>query len=398
VPTSAPSPKSPFAYQRRLHAARTTNDYVFAQLIPYIGNKRKLLPLIAEGLERCGAPEPGKLFVDLFTGSTVVARMARRMGWSVLANDWEPYAHEIARGTVALAAAPAYPALGGVDRVFAQLAALPPREDWVSRFLCPRDDAQPDPDHERMFFTRENGLRIDAVRCQIESWEADGAIDSGERAYLLSALLYAASYVSNTSGVWKAFHRGWGGATRTALYRIHSTLELAPPPLWPHSPPGFAASLDAVDALGACRDRTGCTPHVVYLDPPYNQHPYGSNYHVLNSLVLWDRPELSPTTVVDGKTVDKAAIRKDWTQRRSAFNRADTARSALGAVVEACEAPWVLLSYSTDGFLTPDEILDTLRPHGRVEVLTAPYKRYRVSAQRPSPRPETVEFLAILSR
>jgi adenine-specific DNA-methyltransferase len=41
-------------------------------------------------------------------------------------------------------------------------------------------------------------------------------------------LLYQASYSSNTSGVFKAFHHGWGGKTRTALTRILSPLQLRP--------------------------------------------------------------------------------------------------------------------------------------------------------------------------
>ena len=84
-------------YTARRHAAVRTSDYVYSQLIPYIGNKRKLLPLIYRGLAHTGSRGS---FVDLFAGSTVVARFAKTLGFRVLANDWEPYAHEIAGGTV----------------------------------------------------------------------------------------------------------------------------------------------------------------------------------------------------------------------------------------------------------------------------------------------------------
>lgn len=390
---------SPFAYQRPLHRARTTDDYVFAQLIPYIGNKRKLLPLLHQGLLRCGATGPGVRLVDAFSGSTVVARMARSLGMTVLANDWEPYAHELARATIAARRAPDFRSLGGRAEVYRTLNDIEPREDWVTRHLCPRSDEHPDPDRERMFFTRANGSKIDAIRCQIEAWESAGTIDRAERADLLAALLYAASYVSNTSGLWKAFHRGWGGATRTALYRIMSPIELRPPPLLPSPAPGFATQLDVVDGIERAASILGAPPDIVYLDPPYNQHPYGSNYHVLNTLTLWDRPALSRSTVVDGKTRDKAAIRRDWSERRSPFNHRDTAGPALERAVDACpRRSQVLLSYSTDGMLGRDQVEAILAARGDVEFLTAPYKRYRVSSQRPSPRPRTVEYLAILRR
>src|SRR5664280_420803 len=63
----------------RRHAAVRTDEYVYAQLIPYIGNKRKLLPLIARAIDATGTPV-GATFVDLFSGSTVVARLAKTLG------------------------------------------------------------------------------------------------------------------------------------------------------------------------------------------------------------------------------------------------------------------------------------------------------------------------------
>src|SRR4051794_23021768 len=104
MPYGAPAAMPRYAASR--HAAARTDDYVYAQLIPYLGNKRKLLPLIFEGLHHTGV-EQGS-FVDLFSGSTVVARFAKTLGLRVLANDWEPYAYEIAHGTVALNDSPPF--------------------------------------------------------------------------------------------------------------------------------------------------------------------------------------------------------------------------------------------------------------------------------------------------
>ncbi len=112
-------------YQRSDHRARYTDHYVFAQLIPYIGNKRKLLPLIGRALRATGVR--GGTFVDLFTGSTVVARWAKTLGFRVLANDWEPYSHAIALGTVVPNRPPAFARWGGPDGVFARLRDLAPR-------------------------------------------------------------------------------------------------------------------------------------------------------------------------------------------------------------------------------------------------------------------------------
>ncbi len=93
------------AYHSRRHAAAHTTDFLFAQLIPYLGSKRKLLPLIADAVARTGVA--GGTFADLFAGSGVVSRWAKTRGFRVVANDWEPYAQAINGCFAALNAAPA---------------------------------------------------------------------------------------------------------------------------------------------------------------------------------------------------------------------------------------------------------------------------------------------------
>lgn len=368
---------------------------MYSQLIPYIGNKRKLLPLIVRALEKTAVD--GGSFVDLLTGTTVVARMAKSLGFRVLANDWEPYSYEIALGTVALNKPPAFAALGGAEHAFNCLNELDPIDGYIARHLCPADDAKPDPERERMFFTRDNGGRIDAIREQIERWSADGALTPEERAYIFASLVYAVSYVSNTSGVFKGFHHGWGGKTSTALYRILSRLALQPPVLLDNAQSNVAIRRDAHELVPELADRLGQRPDVVYVDPPYNQHPYGSNYHVLNTVVLWDKPPLNPSILVDGKKHEKSAIRKDWrTERRSPYNHEKRALSALRRLIRDVDARYLLMSYSTDGNIPLDKLLGALASRGRLDFVANAYKRYRVSTPRMSPKSHNIEFVAIV--
>jgi adenine-specific DNA-methyltransferase len=377
----------------RRHAAAHTDDYVFSQLIPYIGNKRKLLGLIAQAVEFTGITDGS--FVDLFTGSTVVARWAKRRGYQVLANDWEPYSHTIAHGTVAMNRVPAFAALGGVEAAFDTLNHLPGRNGYITRHLCPSDDDAADPARERMFFTRANGRRIDAIRHQLASWLDDGTIDADEHAYVLASLIYATSYASNTSGVFKAYHHGWGGRTGTALYRIRGTLTLTPPPLWDNGQANIATRQDAHTLAPQLAAHLGGRADIVYLDPPYNQHPYGSNYHVLNTVTLWDAPKVNPSVVVDGKVTNKSAIRTDWrTERRSAYNSARQAAEAFDSLINTLDARWLLVSYSTDGNIPLEQMLSILARRGRLHVFAQRYKRYRVSTQRMSEKSHNVEFVA----
>jgi adenine-specific DNA-methyltransferase len=380
-----------FLYDRTNHAAAWTDKYVFHQLIPYIGNKRKLLGLITQAISQTSVTPPAT-FLDLFAGSGVVSRMAKKIGFHVLANDWEPYAQVINGCYIAANQSPPFSALGGYDSAIATLNALPPQEDWITRHLCPASDDHYDIHSDRLFYTRANGMKLDAVRLQIERWRQQRVISVQEERCLLAPLLYQACYVSNTSGVFKGFHNGWGGQTGTALYRILSHLTLSPAIFCDNGQANTVFQQDALTLAQTLR-RERTSVDIAYLDPPYNQHPYGSNYHVLNTLTLWDKPGL--TEKIQGR--NKAAIREDWrTMRRSAYNHSAQAERAYADLIESLDARFILTSYSTDGLIPLTKMLEICTQRGHTQCISQGYKRYRVSSQRFSKKPMTVEFVMIV--
>ena len=375
-------------YDRKHHAAVRTSEYLFNQLIPYIGNKRKLLKLIHRAIQQTSQEEG--TFVNFFAGSGVVSRMAKLLGYRVICNDWEPYARVINQCYIACNRPPAFTGLGGYERAIGTLNALPPKAGWVTEHLCPRDDEHFDVKRDRMFYMRKNGMCIDAIREQIAAWKDDGRISEVEEACLLAPLVYQACYRSNTSGVFKGFHNGWGGQTKTALYRIATDLLLNAPVFRDN---GRENVVFCEDAQRLAERLASQEVEIAYLDPPYNQHPYGSNYHVLNSVVLWDKPPLSKQ-ITRGT---KAAIRLDWrTQRRSAYNYRDEAATAYGRLLAAVKARYILTSYSTDGTIPLERLLQYNVQRGRVSVVMQGYKRYRVSSQRFSKKPMNVEFVLVV--
>jgi adenine-specific DNA-methyltransferase len=203
-------------------------------------------------------------------------------------------------------------------------------------------------------------------------------------------LVYEACYRSNTSGVFKGFHNGWGGQTGTALYRIATDLELRPPVFCDN---GQQNQVFREDAQSLAQHLSSEEVDIAYLDPPYNQHPYGSNYHVLNSVVLWDKPAL-PRQITRGT---KAAIRLDWrTERRSAYNHREEASRAYQQLLNTIRARYILTSYSTDGTIPLENLLQSNVQRGHVSIVMQGYKRYRVSSQRFSKKPMNVEFVLVL--
>lgn len=309
----------------------------------------------------------------------------------MIANDWEPYTRPINTSYITCNYPPLFKKLGGYEKAIAQLNALPPRIDWFTEHLCPRDDEHYDVKEDRMFYMRKNGMRIDAIRHQIAEWRSQGTINGIEECCLLAPLIYQACYRSNTSGVFKGFHNGWGGRTRTALYRIATDLKLTHAVFFDNAQDNEVLCGDAQKVV---EDLQSHELNLVYLDPPYNQHPYGSNYHVLNSVTLWDKPKLPKQITGHG---DKSAIRTDWrTERRSAYNYRDEATAAYRKLLATVNAHYVLTSYSTDGMIPLRDMLQANADRGHVHVEMKGYKRYRVSSQRFSKKPMNVELIIML--
>ena len=152
------------------------HPYLTRHLIAYIGNKRALLGFIHDVVSRIctDLDQERVVFLDPFTGSGAVARLARLMGLKVLANDWEFYSYIINRAHLAVNAGEAaefFADKGGYEEVFSFLNNLSPPpepERYISRYYAPLDTAAADYRRERLFYTRENGLIIDALRSKIE--------------------------------------------------------------------------------------------------------------------------------------------------------------------------------------------------------------------------------------
>ena len=380
--------------------------YLTSQIIPYLGNKRKLLPLIYQGLcTVCPDGFRGMVFFDPFAGSGIVARFAKYLGFTVTANDWEHYAYVLNCAYLMVNRRDLegmYQRFGGVAGVLSHLNSLPDPDEaerYVARYYSPRDDLRADYHNERMFYTRSNGLTIDRIRNEIERlYPVDVAgepCEDGshrEKALLLALLVHQAATHTNTSGVFKAYHKGFGGFSGDALSRILKPIVLPFPRLWDSSLPQRVFRKDASQLV---REEVDVLPasHVAYLDPPYNQHQYGSNYHLLNSIVLWDR--IIPGDISGG---DRAGIRKDWVRTRSPYCYRDQAPAAFADLLDHLDARYLLVSYSTEGIIPFDELMEICAAQGKVRILTDEYVTYPGGRQSIRRLNHNIEFLIIADR
>jgi adenine-specific DNA-methyltransferase len=373
------------------------HPYLQDQLIAYIGNKRALQPFLAEVFGRLA--RPGAVFLDPFAGSGAVARLARWLGYRVLANDWEPYAYVLNYAYLCAGRTEAGGLFGGGQRaagVLAELNALEaPREEYVARHYAPRCTQDADYRMERLFYTRENALRIDAIRERLEEvypgFRPPEPRARVEKYLLLASLLYAASKHVNTSGVFKACHKGFGGHGRDALGRILAPIRLRLPELLD----GLPAEVGCLEASAFARGRPA---DLCYLDPPYNQHQYGSNYHLLNTIALWDRPEVSEERRPDGQLVRKAGIREDWVKTRSAYCCRSRAAAALAGLLREVDARYLVLSYNSEGLIPFEELEALLEGQGELELYGSSYVKYRGGRQSIGRQVHNLELALVVDR
>jgi adenine-specific DNA-methyltransferase len=309
-------------------------------VIKYLGSKRRLVPAIASISRAVGT----RRALDLFTGTTRVAQALKEDGAGVTALDSASYSHVLAQAYVATDAAT-------VDRheleaALGDLANLPPRRGYVTRVFC----------EKARYFHPDNGQRIDAVRDAIEDRYAGSALYP----ILLTSLLEAADRVDSTTGLQMAYLKQWAP-------RALKPLELRVPPLI--DGPGVALLADALET--ACSGELG-EFDLAYVDPPYNQHRYFTNYHVWETLVRWDAPQHY------GVACKRVDCREPAS--RSLFNGRATMAGALAAVVAAVQASLVVVSYNDEAWLTLDDLVDMCASRGHVAVLEFDSKRY-VGAQ-----------------
>ncbi len=303
-------------------------------MIKYLGSKRRLVPV----LERVAATSGAATALDLFTGTTRVAQAFKRQGLVVTAVDQAAYAEVFASCYIALDAAAVD--LAALAEALEHLAALPGEPGYVTETFC----------RQARFFQPFNGERIDAIRDEIERHWAGTPLHP----VLLTSLIEAADRVDSTTGVQMAYVKQWST-------RSYKPLELRQPELLAGI--GQAERGDALSLAGPLGD-----VDLAYLDPPYNQHRYFTNYHVWETLVTWDAPEHY------GVACKRVDARDPAT--KSVFDSKRTMPDALRTVIADLRCGLLLLSYNDESWLDLSTLEAMCAHHHEVVTLSFESDRY----------------------
>jgi adenine-specific DNA-methyltransferase len=320
---------------------------------------------------------------DVFSGSGIVARYFKQFSSLLIVNDLEKYSTLINQCYLSN--------INELDltemrkyyiEITNELSTNKLEKGIIADLYAPQDDGNIKPD-ERVFYTTRNAMYIDTVRKKIEY------IPQNMQKYFLAPLLSEASIHANTSGVFKGFYKNtetgigqFGGKNQDALLRIKGDINL-PFPLFSN----FCS--DVMVFNGDSNKIINSVPEVdvAYLDPPYNQHPYGSNYFMLNLIMDYKYP--------DNKS-KISGIPDNW--NRSNYNKGKFAYTALKELVINIKAKYILISFNSEGFIGLEEMKTLLSQIGKLDILETQYNTFRGSRNLNNREIHVREYLYLLEK
>ena len=336
----------------------------------YIGCKLNLLPYIEHLVTETLGVREG-VFCDLFAGTATVGAHFKKQGFQIISNDLLELSAAFQHALIANNTTPEFAGiidtLGDVgdadlftslspyNQVIAWLNCLPGKKGFIFNAYCPSGSNE----CGRQYLSDVNGQKIDAIRQQIQTWQEAGDITENEFYLLLLPLVEATSKVANISGTYAAYLKHWDA-------RTYKPLTLVPVDIIP-SQLSHSVYRRPANKLAA---EIRCD--VLYIDPPYNTRQYITNYHLLETIARYDNPSLR------GKT----GLRDYKASEKSAYCSKSACLSAFTDLIEKADARHIVVSYSNEGILSPDEILSVLSLRGEANLSSAiDYQRFKSHSQ-----------------
>lgn len=312
----------------------------------YLGNKESIVNEIQSLLEEKGLKIKGLTFFDAFCGSGSVSDYLKSE-YSLVVNDILKWSVEYTKGRI-YAPTCTFEKLGFDPFAFLN-GNSEVRHGFIYRNYAPTET-------NRMYFTPENAERIDYFRWQIEEWHK-GQLTNEEYSFLLACLIESVSSVSNTAGVYGAFLKKWDARALKPIVFEKVSFN-------PNTCQSLAAYNDKIEDIV---ENISCD--ILYLDPPYTQNQYGTQYHLLETLILNDEPTISSVT----GSRSTAPMRSDWSKEYKAHILFDK-------IIAKTKAKYIILSYSNDGFMSKEFIEASLKRYGKPNTYLCKkisYKKYQ---------------------
>ncbi|MFC1616618.1 DNA adenine methylase [Candidatus Margulisiibacteriota bacterium] len=337
----------------------------------YIGSKLSLLEHIKDILRKHQVPLDG-IALDLFTGTSIVAQLFKSLGYQTYANDWQYYAYLLSFAYISLNKSPDKSKLNYLNK-------LPGKSGPFYEAYAEGGKAK------RLYFSKQNGLKIQAIRDQIFTWQVNKEISLEENNWLIACLLQASDKVANTASVYGAHLKHLKKPAQKdlilkAITPISST--------WPKSKHKTFCT-ESVSLVQSLKN----VPLITYIDPPYNHRQYSANYHILETIAFWDLDKFTPRGVT--------GLRSD-TNQQSPYCLKTQAYPAFDKLFSYIKSPYLLFSYNNEGILSEKQLSDLFNKYFiKIDFQKINYQRFRADQDKINRKykaEKTQEFLILCSR
>ncbi len=326
----------------------------------YIGSKYKLLSFLEKNIYGTVTDVASCVFCDLFAGTGTVGRYFKTKAKKIIANDIESYSYVLNRNYIGNHLPFPY------EEKIVQLNALSGVEGLIYKNYCLGSGSG------RQYFSDENGKKIDAIRLKIKEWKENNEISDDAYYFFLATLLESADKVANTASVYGAFLKNLKKSAQKSI-----TLEPALFQINDHDHEVYQE--DANSLIPKIRG------DILYLDPPYNERQYGANYHVLNTIALYD----------DFQPKGKTGMRE---YTRSAYCRRAEVLKSFDRLIRDAKFKYIFLSYNNEGLMSAEDIEETMSKYGEYALATTDYQRFKADRTRTYAANKTTEYLHILKK
>ena len=308
--------------------------------IKYLGSKKKIIPFIEEIVSKL--PTHEKTMIDVFTGTTRVAQAFRQLDYKVTTSDLS-YASQCFSALFI-----EHPNPKCLKKWIQHLNSIPPCEDWITKNYC---DVKSSNGRNIRVWKPKNGKRADAIRNEIERLYNDLEISLLDKRALIACLILALDKVDNTVGVQQSYLTEW--KAQRADHDLKLVLE------------GSIENETGEHIRGSSQDIQYPPASIAYLDPPYTSHNYGSYYHIWDSIVLWDKPEVGLSTNRRKDRIFSADGHDE--EFVSPWYSPKECKDALKVLIERLPVKFILLSYNNEGILSEEDLRTTLFNHGSIK-------------------------------
>lgn len=335
--------------------------------IKYAGSKLKLIPQILQLVKKVDA----KTVWDGFSGTTRVSQALAKSGYRVISNDIAVWS-EVFGTCYLLNNKRPTEYRGLIDH----LNAVAPVDGWFTEFYGgqPNGGCAIQADGLKRPWQIHNTRKLDGIRQEIDALHL-GKVD---KAVALTSLILALDQVDSSLGHFVSYLRDWSP-------RSYNVLNLQVPDVFVSAQEHEVYRADVLSLVPLI------TADVAYFDPPYGSNNdkmppsrvrYASYYHIWTSVCLFDKPVLFGKARRRADTTDTvaASVFEDF---RKDDEGGFVAVRAIERLIKATKSRWIILSYSSGGRATADELYDVIRRHGRViEVVELDYKKNVMAAMK----------------